>query len=91
MEEAKVNNLPISLNSLPPELVEKILKLFTFKEISNIQLTCKRWKDIIVKGNLLKKASGKIFEPCEKAHFQYVLIPTISFVRENFCDNCCQR
>ena len=68
MEEAKVKNLPISLNSLPPELVEKILKLFTFKEICNVQLTCKRWKDIIVKGNLLKKASGKIFEPCEKAH-----------------------
>ena len=69
MEEAK-NNSPITLNSLPPELVEKILKLLTFKEICNVQLICKRWKVIIDKGNLLKKASGKNFEPREKVHFE---------------------
>ena len=46
-------------NILPPEMVEKILKLLKLKEICQAQLVCKRWKDIIVKGNLVKKASGK--------------------------------
>ena len=46
-------------NILPPEMVEKILKLLNFKDICQAQLVCKRWKSIIVKGNVLKKASGK--------------------------------
>ena len=46
-------------NILPPEMVEKILKLLNFKDICQAQLVCKRWKDFIVKGNLVKKASGK--------------------------------
>ena len=47
-------------NILPPEMVEKILKLLNFKDICQAKLICRRWKEIIVKGNLLKKASGKI-------------------------------
>ena len=46
-------------NILPPEMVEKILKLLKLKEICQAQLVCKRWKEIIVEGNLVKKASGK--------------------------------
>ena len=54
-------NIRLSLihNILPPEMMEKILKLLKFKDICQVQLTCKRWNEIIVKGNLLKKASGK--------------------------------
>ena len=48
-------------NILPPEMVEKILKLLKLKEICQAQLVCKRWNEIIVKGNLVKKASGKTF------------------------------
>ena len=43
---------------LPPELLEKILKLLNFKDICQANLVCKRWNEIIVKGNVLKKASG---------------------------------
>ena len=46
-------------NILPPEMVEKILKLLNFKDICQAQLVCKRWKEIVVEGNLVKKASGK--------------------------------
>ena len=46
-------------NILPPEMVEKILKLLNFKDICKAQLVCKRWKDIIVEGNLVKKIAGK--------------------------------
>ena len=46
-------------NILPPEMVEKILKLLKLKEICQAQLVCKRWKEIVVEGNLVKKASGK--------------------------------
>ena len=49
-------------NILPPEMVEKILKLLNFKDICQAQLVCKRWKDIIVKGSLVKKVAGKMLE-----------------------------
>ena len=49
-------------NILPPEMVEKILKLLKLKEICQAQLVCKRWKDIVVKGNLVTKVAGKILE-----------------------------
>ena len=45
---------------LPTEIVEKILKLLSYKEMCQARLICKRWKCIIKKGNLLKNASGKI-------------------------------
>ena len=59
MKEA---NMSLILNTLPPEMVEKILKLLKLKEICQAQLVCKSWKDIIVEGNLLKKVAGKILE-----------------------------
>ena len=46
---------------LPPEMVEKILKLLNFKDIYQAQLVCRRWKEIIDMGNLKKKAKGKTF------------------------------
>ena len=55
---ANVNHIQ---NILPPEMVEKILKLLNLREICRAQLVCKRWKEIIDKGNLVKKASGKTF------------------------------
>ena len=49
-------------NILPPEMVEKILKLLNFKDICQAQLVCKTWKQIIFKGNLVKKVAGKMLE-----------------------------
>ena len=49
-------------NILPPEMAEKILKLLKLKEICQAQLVCKRWKEIIVKGNLVEKVAGKMLE-----------------------------
>ena len=43
---------------LPPEMVEKIIKLLNYKDIYPSQLVCIRWKEIIAMGNLKKKASG---------------------------------
>ena len=57
--QAKKKKLSHVENILPPELVEKILKLFNFKDICQAQLVCKRWKEIIVEGNLVKKVAGK--------------------------------
>ena len=50
----------ININILPPEMVERILKLLYFKEICNARRVCKRWKEIIDKGNLMEKAAGII-------------------------------
>ena len=47
---------------LPPEMLEKILKLLNFKDISRGNLVCRRWNEIIVKGNLVKKVAGKMLE-----------------------------
>ena len=44
---------------LPPEMVEKILKLLDYKDIYQSQMVCRTWKEIIDKGNLKKKATGK--------------------------------
>ena len=46
-------------NILPPEMVEKILKILNCKDIYQLQRFCRRWKEIIDKGNLKKKATGK--------------------------------
>ena len=45
---------------LPPEMVERIFKFLDFKEVCQAQRVCKRWKEIIDKGNLVKHATGKI-------------------------------
>ena len=45
-------------NILPPEMVEKILKFLTCRDICQAMLTCRRWREITDKGNLLTKALG---------------------------------
>ena len=57
--QAKKKKLSDVENILPPEMLEKILKLLKLKEICQAQLVCKRWKEIIVEGNLVKKVAGK--------------------------------
>ena len=44
---------------LPPEMLEKILKLLNFKDICQANLVCKKWNEIIVNGKVLKKVAGK--------------------------------
>ena len=61
MEEANKANMSLILNMLPPEMVEKILKLLNIKNICQARKISKQWKEIIDQGNLLKKASGRIF------------------------------
>ena len=61
-DQTKKKRLSDVENILPPEMVEKILKLLSFQDICKAQFICKRWKDIIVKGNLVKKVAGKILE-----------------------------
>ena len=46
-------------DQLPPEILEYIFKFLNYKEIRQAQLICRKWKEIIDNGNLLKKASGK--------------------------------
>ena len=59
MADAKKVRLSVIQDTLPPEMVEKILKLLHIKDLCQAQLICRRWKEIIDKGNLVKKASGK--------------------------------
>ena len=46
-------------NVLPPELIEKILKLLGYKDICQAQLSCRRWREIVGMGNLVNLAKGK--------------------------------
>ena len=59
MAEAKKIRLAVSKTILPPELLEKILKNLNIKDIYQAKLVCRHWKEIIVNGNLVKKAAGK--------------------------------
>ena len=52
--------LSMNLNLLPPEMEEKILKFLNWKDICQAQLICRRWNEIIKKGNLVKNAASKI-------------------------------
>ena len=61
MEEAKKTNTSLILYMLPPEMLEKILNFLNYKEICQAKLISRRWKEMIDKGNLLKKAAGKVF------------------------------
>ena len=47
---------------LPPEMLEKILRLLNFKDICRGNFVCRRWNVIIAKGNLVKKVTGKMLE-----------------------------
>ena len=58
---APANKISFSVSEidLPSEMVDKILKLLTYRDIWQAKLVCKRWKEIIDMGNLVKKAKGK--------------------------------
>ena len=58
MSDAKRIKLSVNFNSLPPEMVERILKLLNLMELCQARLICKRWREIIDKGNLVKDAAG---------------------------------
>ena len=58
--QAKKKRLSDVENILPPEMVEKIFKLLCFKDLCQAKLICRRWREIILKGNLVKRALGKI-------------------------------
>ena len=64
MAEPEAKRLKITtINTiLPSEMIEQILTFLNYKDIYQAQLTCKLWKEIIINGNLLKKASGKILK-----------------------------
>ena len=51
---------------LPPEMVEKVLKLLNFKDINQARLICRKWREIIDNGKLVMKASGKILRHVAK-------------------------
>ena len=59
INQAKNMRLSLIHNVLPPEMMEKILRCLKFEDICQAQLICRKWNEIIVQGNLLKKASGK--------------------------------
>ena len=59
MAEAKKTKLSVIHEILPMELMEKILILLNYNNICQARLICKRWKEVINKCNLLKKAAGK--------------------------------
>ena len=72
---------------LPPEIVEKIIKLLNVIDIFQAQLICRRWKEIIDNGNLLKKVSGETLSLfcyiCDFILFQ------LFFLRKDFMHFCC--
>ena len=62
MAEAKKMKFCVIPNILPAEIIEKILTLLSLKDIYKARLICRRWKEIIEKGIILKKSCGRIPE-----------------------------
>ena len=92
IESAKKMRLSVIHNILPSEMMEKILRLLKFEDICKAQLICRRWNEIIVKGNLLKKVSGnkKLFQIKAIAMNVQRLFSILIFSK-NFLYNCCWR
>ena len=60
MAEARRMKLSAINDILPPEIIEKVLKLLNYKDTNKARLICQRWRQIIDNGKLVKKASGKL-------------------------------
>ena len=70
MAESKKIDLSMNFDLLPPEMVEKILKLLNWMDICRAQLICRRWNEIIKKGNLVifGEAGGYIYSLEDVSH-----------------------
>ena len=82
MTEEKKMTFTTNVTILPPEIIEKVLKFFTYEKIYQAQLVCRRWKDIIAKGNLLKRVAGKTFLFSLVSYFMYLF--ELFLFRKNF-------
>ena len=60
MAEERRMKLSAINDILPPEIIEKVLKLLNYKDTNQGRLICRKWRQIIDNGKLVKKASGKI-------------------------------
>ena len=92
IELAKKMRLSVIHNILPSEMMEKILRLLKFEDICKAQLICKRWNEIIVKGNVLKKVSGNVKSFQIRAIAMNVQrLFSILIFSKNFLHSCCWR
>ena len=64
MVEAKNMRFSVIHDILPPEMVEKILKLLNIKDLCQAQLICKRWKEIIFLQPIPRLFSRKLKTYC---------------------------
>ena len=71
-EEENKANVSLILNMLPPEILEKVLNFLNYKDICKAKLISRRWKEVIDRGNVLKKAAGKTF-PISNSLVSYLL------------------
>ena len=60
--ETKKMEISIIHEILPPEIIEKTLKILNYKDLCQAKQICRRWKEIIDKGNLVKKSQGKMLD-----------------------------
>ena len=79
MAKAKKAKLSEIHEMLPMEMMEKILKLLNYNDICQAKLVCRRWKEVIVNGHLLKKAAGKNLFLSKTQNLCYVTRYTVSF------------
>ena len=90
MSEAKKIRLSVNLDMLPPELLEKIFKFLHIKDICQTQKICRKWKEITVKGNLVKKASGNFLNYVVSAIFSdgsNTILSNIELSRTSFFEH----
>ena len=59
MAEARRMELSAINDILPTEIIEKVIKLLNYKDVNQARLICRKWRQIIDNGKLVKKASGK--------------------------------
>ena len=61
MAEENTINFPLINEVFPAEILKKILEWLDIKNLVNARLTCRYWKLIIDKCNIMEEALSKIF------------------------------
>ena len=57
--ENELEQLDVTHQILPTEIIVMILKNLGYKSLGNARLTCKEWKNVIDDFGLMKQAFGK--------------------------------
>ncbi|CAF2970708.1 unnamed protein product [Rotaria sp. Silwood2] len=69
----------LSINHIPPEILDKILKCLSYPELSSCANVCQRWNSIITKSSLLSFDIAKDIEISDRS-LTFHFVPNLTAI-----------